>query len=86
MYCGGCCRKFRTGRTPGKGGSIGRESHGFMSSKLEADLLHDIAGVAASASQAPLMQLVCQIGRRLASEWRIAAADTLAPSPMATGA
>ncbi|UXC91479.1 hypothetical protein EGM87_03045 [Sphingobium sp. RSMS] len=57
-----------------------------MSSKLEADLLHDIAGVAASASQAPLMQLVCQIGRRLASEWRIAAADTLALSPMATGA
>lgn len=62
-------------RTPGEGGSIVRESHGFRAGKQLADMQHHVAGIIAPLARTPLVELFGEVGCGLRAQRRIGGAD-----------
>lgn len=65
---------------------MGRERRGFRTGKRPADLQHDILGIVAASPGAPLVELLGEIGSRLAAKRRIGRADPFAARAVARGA
>lgn len=78
-----CCLRFRTGRTTGQAGGIGRYRADLFGSQKLADPHHRIIRIGPPAALAPLLHLLREIGRRLTGEGRMGRSAPLARSAMA---
>lgn len=85
-FFGGCCPVFRNGRIHGQCGAVTRKLPHLGRSQKLADSLHHSAGIVATSSLTPLVELFGEVGGGLPGKRRVGGPKTLPVGAVATAA